>query len=76
MVEYMQTNQLIKANDREEKENDRFIKEKLKLLVDLSDEYNESKKNSIFAVDLLSPMQKLIHPELFFSVKETCFRIF
>ena len=46
------------------------MNEKLKILHDLYDEYIEIGKNTNGKDDLLSPDEKLIHPELFFSSNE------
>ena len=70
MNEFVKINQLNKVDETEEKESDRLINERLKHLDDLCGEYIESRRNAKGNDDLLSPEEKLVHPELFFSSHE------
>ena len=70
MITAMKINQIKKFYNAEGKKNIILINEKLKLLDDLCDEYIESRKYANGNNDLLSPEEKLIHPELFFTSHE------
>jgi hypothetical protein len=68
--EYLQSNQQKKIHFKKEKESNIFkirLKKILNFLKDNCDEYKKSKNNRNEYDYFLSPAEKLIHPELFFS---------
>ena len=70
MKEYKKKYGKIKIENNEENEIDYLIKEKLKLFEELLDSYEESKLNMNKNDAILSSVDKLAIPELFFSMHE------
>jgi hypothetical protein len=70
LKEYKKINEQKKNKNNEENETDYLIKAKLKLFENLLDSYEESKLNKNKNDAILSSVDKLAIPELFFSMHE------